>query len=394
MSENYRRLLQENHLGTPCALVDLDLFDENARHMAALVEGTGLKIRIATKSLRVPELIRRALAASPAYQGLMCFCAAEAAFLAAQGFDDLLIAYPSVSAEDLVRLKALHESGKKISMVVDCLEHLRALEAMFRGTARPFPVILELDLSLRIGPLVVGVRRSPLRTAAQVLALVREIAGFSGLKFGGLMAYEAHVAGVGDRNPFKPLLSLLLKPLRRYSAGRIARQRAELATELRKIAGEGFLFNGGGTGSLSFNTAEKAVLTELTAGSGFYCPHLFDYYSNLRLKPAAFFALQVVRRPEEGWYTCLGGGFIASGEPGWDRVPRPVGDFKLSGFEGTGEVQTPVQSRIPLRIGDTVLFRHAKAGELMERFNEVVLVSGGKITGRAKTYRGHGECYF
>lgn len=394
MNEIYSYLLRDNGLTGPLAFVDLNRFDENAHRMAGMVNGTGLKIRIATKSLRVPELIRRALNSSAVYQGLMCFCAAEASFLAEQGFDDLLIAYPTVSATDLALLKKLHAGGKTVSLVVDSREHLQALDAAFRGSERPFAVLFEVDLSLRLGPLVVGVRRSPLRTSRDVQQLLGEIRSFPSLKFSGIMAYEAHVAGVGDRNPFKPLLSQLLKPLRRFSARQIAGKRRRISEVLTQAGEKDFIFNGGGTGSLSFNVAEKNVLSELTAGSGFYCPHLFDYYTNLSLKPSAFFALQIARQPEAGWFTCLGGGFVASGEPGWDRIARPVGDFKLSGFEATGEVQTPVQTSAELHIGDNVIFRHAKAGELMERFNDVALIENGKITGRVKTYRGYGECYF
>ena len=35
-------------------------------------------------------------------------------------------------------------------------------------------------------------------------------------------------------------------------------------------------------------------MTELTAGSGFYAPTLFDRYSAFSLRPAAMFALPVV----------------------------------------------------------------------------------------------------
>jgi D-serine deaminase-like pyridoxal phosphate-dependent protein len=44
--------------------------------------------------------------------------------------------------------------------------------------------------------------------------------------------------------------------------------------------------------------------------------------------------------------------------------------------------------------GDPVLFRHAKAGELAERFNEYLLVEGDRIVSRAATYRGLGLCFF
>ncbi len=392
---NYSAILEQNHVSLPTALVDLDLFDENVRKIAQSVAGTSLTIRIATKSVRVPELIRRVLNSGEPYKGLMCYSAREALFLSKEGFDDFLIAYPTLDAEDLLALWTVHESGKKISIVVDDLRQIDALQRVFVKSQKPFPVLLEPDLSLRIGPLVIGVRRSPLRDETHVVQLAKAIANYPAVRFAGLMAYEAQVAGVPDRNPFKPLLSILLKPLRRYSAKRIAAQRKSLLEKLRSENLNVEIFNGGGTGSLSFNRLEANVLSELTAGSGFYCPHLFSYYSNLGLTPAAFFALQVVRQPERNWYTCQGGGYIASGEPSWDRVPTPANAaMKFSSFEAAGEVQTPIETSQTLALGSAVLFRHAKAGELMERFNETVLVQNGQLAGRAKTYRGFGQSYF
>ena len=81
--------------------------------------------------------------------------------------------------------------------------------------------------------------------------------------------------------------------------------------------------NGGGTGSLELTAAEDAV-TELAAGSGFYAPTLFDHYSSFKLRPAAMFALPVVRRPAPGWATLLGGGYLASGPADDYRLPTPA----------------------------------------------------------------------
>ena len=82
------------------------------------------------------------------------------------------------------------------------------------------------------------------------------------------------------------------------------------------------LFNGGGTGSVAWS-AEDPALTEVAAGSGFLDSHLFDGFRGLALEPAAFFALQVTRRPAPGLVTCQGGGFVASGAAGPDRLPLP-----------------------------------------------------------------------
>ena len=65
-------------------------------------------------------------------------------------------------------------------------------------------------------------------------------------------------------------------------------------------------------------------MTEVAAGSGLFGPTLFDTYRAFKPRPAAFFALPVVRKPTPKIATALGGGYIASGAPGRDRLPRPV----------------------------------------------------------------------
>ena len=69
--------------------------------------------------------------------------------------------------------------------------------------------------------------------------------------------------------------------------------------------------------------------------------------------------------------------------------------FSLIQNEGCGEVQTPItyNGKEKLSIGDTILFRHAKAGELCERFNTLHIVSDGKIVETTTTFRGEGKCF-
>jgi len=68
--------------------------------------------------------------------------------------------------------------------------------------------------------------------------------------------------------------------------------------------------------------------------------------------------------------------------------------LRLDPLEGAGEVQTPVigSAAVSLRVGDNVYLRHAKAGELCERFDSLYLVSGGEIVDEVPTYRGEGRC--
>ena len=143
--------------------------------------------------------------------------------------------------------------------------------------------------------------------------------------------------------------------------------------------------------------AAEAPITEVAAGSGFLASHLFDRYRDITLEPAACFALQAVREPAAGFVTCLGGGLVASGAAGVDRLPVPYlpPGLRLTGAEGAGEVQTPlrVPEGVRVALGSPVFFRHAKAGELAEHFNEYLLVRGDRVVGRARTYRGEGKAF-
>lgn len=392
--ERYRRLIAYERL--PVALVDLDAVDHNIETLLADVRRHGKTLRLASKSIRCPWLLRYITEMGQGtIRGILSYSVTEAAFLVEQGFTDIIVAYPTVQPADCQLLAQLNSQDCRVAIVVDSEAHLKAL----RGTPeRPIPVVIEIDLSYRPlgGRVHLGARRSPLRTPEAVVALARKIAQRRDLKFLGLMGYEAQIAGVGESNPFSPMLNPARKLIKRLSRPYVAQTRQRVLELLRR---EGFsieIFNGGGTGSVAFASAEPA-LTEVTAGSGFLCSHLFDYYPHLKLKPAIFFALQIVRSSDPGFVTCHGGGFIASGQAGADRLPVPYlpPGLKLTAFEGAGEVQTPlrVPQNITLRPGDPVFFRHAKAGELAEHFNEYLIVRDDKIEALAPTYRGLGKCF-
>jgi D-serine deaminase-like pyridoxal phosphate-dependent protein len=221
------------------------------------------------------------------------------------------------------------------------------------------------------------------------VALAREIDKRKGMKLVGLMGYEAHIAGLGDQPPGSPVIAAVLKRLQRASADEIADRRAKVVEALPQLE----FVNGGGTGSLQ-TTAREPAVTEVTAGSGFYAPTLFDHYSAFRLKPAAMFALPVVRKPSQHVATVLGGGYIASGEASKTRLPTPYlpPGLKLDRNEGAGEVQTPVLGS-ELALGQRVYFRHAKAGELCERFDTLLLVEGDRVVDEVPTYRGEGRAF-
>jgi D-serine deaminase-like pyridoxal phosphate-dependent protein len=391
--EDYERIL--SRLDAPFAVVDLDAMWANAAEM--LGRAGGKPIRVASKSLRCRALLRAILDRDPGFRGLMTFTLRESLWLHGHGFDDLLLAYPTADRAALAELGSLDAERPPILMV-DSADQLDLIDAAAGRERRPIRLCIEMDLSFWLagGRVRIGAKRSPIREPEQAAALAREIAARPGFELAGLMGYEAHIAGFGDRPLGKRAQRPVIRLMQRASAREIAERRAAIVAAVREVAPVE-LVNGGGTGSLHLTSREEAV-TEVTAGSGFYAPTLFDRYSAFSLAPSAMFALPVVRRPgPKGTATLLGGGYHASGPAGRDRLPEPYlpDGLRLDATEGAGEVQTPVLGKAAarLRAGDRVYLRHAKAGELCERFASLHLVSGGELVDEVPTYRGEGRCF-
>jgi D-serine deaminase-like pyridoxal phosphate-dependent protein len=373
-------------LDPPFAVVDLDAFDANAADMLRRAAGT--PVRLASKSVRCRALVDRALGAG--LRGILAFTLPEALWLAAEGHDDLVVAYPTVDRAALAAL-ATGRARASVTLMADCREHLDRIPA---GDG-PVRVCIDVDAGWRPlgGRVRIGAKRSPLRTPGQAAALAREIAARPGLELDGVLMYEAQIAGIGDRPPGNPVLGAALRAMQRASARELAVRRTAVVGAVRSVAPLRFV-NGGGTGSIE-RTAAEAAVTEVAAGSGLLAPALFDAYRAFTPRPAAFFALPVVRRPSPRVVTALGGGYPASGPAGRDRLPVPAlpAGLRLDRLEGAGEVQTPLLGNAGLGIGDRVWMRHAKAGELCERFDVLHLVRGARRVATVPTYRGEGRCF-
>ena len=385
----------------PLVVVDLDVFEANVRRLVGIAAAHGKLLRPASKSVRVPELLRLiARLGAPTVRGVMCYSVDEASLLAGEGLDDLLVAYPTVQASDVAIAWALTQAGTTLALMLDSPEHAARLARAWQaqGTGAPLRVCIDVDMSWRPLGQHVGVQRSPVRTLADFARVVDAILAEPALRLAGVMGYEAQIAGLADENPFAPLLNPAKKLIKSQSTRDVAQRRGEIAELLRSRGVRLDFFNGGGTGSIRTTTLEPWI-TEVTAGSGFLQSHLFDYYAANENVPAYCFALQVTRSSQADHVTCQGGGFIASGPTDADKAPVPFlpAGLKPTKAEGFGEVQTPLavppELRGRLRPGDPVFFRPAKAGELAERFTEYLLKRGDRIVGRAKTYRGLGRCF-
>ncbi len=383
-------------LDPPFAVVDVRAYDANAAALEKRSGGT--PIRVASKSVRSRDLIRRVLD-RPGWHGIMAFTIPEAIWLVTSGTsDDVLVAYPSADRGALRAVATDAALANAITIMVDSTEQLDFIDATIAPTQREaIRLCIDLDASWKPvgGRLHVGVRRSPIHSVDQAAALARAITSRSGFRLVAIMSYEAQIAGLADAPPGQALRGVGVRAIQRRSMPEIIARRGAVVAAVRAYADLEFV-NGGGTGSVAETAADPSV-TEVTAGSGLYGPVLFDGYSKWRPTPSAYFALSVVRRPAPGYVTVLGGGWIASGQAGASRLPTPTLPQGLSLLkqEGTGEVQTPLTGAPTdrLRIGDRVWFRHTKAGELSEHVDELHLIDGDQVIGAVPTYRGEHKVF-
>ncbi|MFE7720632.1 amino acid deaminase/aldolase [Nocardia rhizosphaerihabitans] len=375
-------------LDPPLAALDLTALDANAADLVR--RANGVAVRVASKSVRCRAVLERVLGAGLTAQGgfagIMAYSLREAIWLTRLGARDVLLGYPVTDRAALAELAADPLLLGSITLMIDDVAQLELTRAAL-GTDLVRPrVCLDVDAALRIGPLHLGTRRSPVRTPDQAAVLATE-ARRRGFDVVGVMTYEAQIAGLPDSNP-------AVRVVKRLSAVEIGRRRGQVLDAVRMVTGPLEIVNSGGTGSIEVSITDPDV-TEVTAGSGLYVPTLFDHYRSFTPRPALFFATPVLRKPTPTIATVFAGGYIASGPAGPSRVPLPVwpAGLKLLGSEGAGEVQTPLAGGAELEIGDRVWFRHAKAGELCERFDQIHLVdeSGSRTT--VPTYRGEGQCF-
>lgn len=383
-------------LDPPFAVIDLAAFDANADALTA--RATGRPIRVASKSVRSRELLRRVLR-RPGWHGVMAYTLPEAIWLMREGVtEDVLVAYPTADRTALRELGSDPALAAAITIMVDSVEQLDFIDATLAPTGRePLRLCIDLDASWRLagGRVHVGVRRSPVHSPHNAGGLAAVITARAGYRLVGLMCYEAQIAGLGDRPPGQRLRGVGIRMMQARSMVEIIARRGAAVRAVREHADLEFV-NGGGTGSVTATATDPSV-TEVTAGSGLYGPTLFDAYRAFRPQPAALFALSVVRRPARGVVTVLGGGWVASGQAGPSRLPLPAlpDGLRLIGTEGTGEVQTPLRGPAAddLAVGDRVWFRHAKAGELNEHVDTLHLVEGDRVVATVPTYRGEHRAF-
>jgi D-serine deaminase-like pyridoxal phosphate-dependent protein len=366
----------------------MEVFQQNLEKVGVLLKEKKKTMRVCTKSVRVPELIKMA-EQQDFVNGIFTYNSAEALFYAEQyKIEDILLGYPMYSDIDAEELcKAASVENVSISVMVDNVKQIKLLEKHAIANNVNFEILIEIDVSYKFLGQTVGVLRSPLKQREEVLKLAEEIENANNLNFRGIMGYEAQNASLGDN---KFLYRLIKKKSRNY----VNKLHQSIVHDLMEAGYNLKVVNGGGSGCFQENL-EESVITEIGIGSLLFKSYIFDSIQSLNeFEPALFFVLQIIRIPRNNIATAFSGGYVSSGSV--RAIPKPIipPDLKTIKFEKFGEVQTPFRfnpKNFVLNLGDPVFCRFGKAGEPLEHFNEVYLYSNGELRDKYKTYRGLGK---
>lgn len=411
--EDLNRALTEitirHGISLPSMFVDSVQLDCNIEAVKKLAARHGKTVRIATKSIRVPALLKRILVkGAPEIAGLMCYCVKEAHYLYHdQELNGLLVAYPTCQRSDVVMAWEMTQAGVDIALMVDSIEQVDVMhkfiqDEMAKGSPQenflPLKLCIDVDMSYRLFDQIhLGVQRSSCRSLVQFDALVKHIAGDSRpFVLHSVMGYEAQLT-IPDLLPNSYLQNYFRGLFKSLSFADVVEKRQEIRDYLVQNNIAISYFNGGGSAT-ALRTLTDLSVTELTVGSGFFQSHIFDYHQErMETEGALAFGLAISRKPEPGVYTMQSGGFIASGTPSVLSNPTFL-DESCDTFpgEGFGEVQTPFTSPHSFTLGQPVFFRPAKAGEIAEHFKKYYLVdlASREVIAKHKTYRGDGKRFF
>lgn len=181
----YRAAFAERSL--PTAFLDREAFEANIQRTKERADG--VPVRVASKSVRCRAALQRLLV-EPEFEGLMCYTGNEAVDLAGEGFDDLLVAYPTVDERELRRVAKAVADGARIVLVVDSRAQVDRIGTVASEVDADVPLCIDLDLSTEHLGIYFGVQRSPIRTPEEAMAVADSIAETEGVHLSGLMGYE------------------------------------------------------------------------------------------------------------------------------------------------------------------------------------------------------------
>ena len=160
-------------LDTPCAVVDLDVMENNLRRAQTYLDRHGLSLRPHIKTHKIPEFAHLQIRLGA--KGVNCQKLGEAEVMVDAGISDILLTYNLVGQTKLDRLVALARRSD-IKVVADSKDVIEGLSSAMSRAGLELPVLVECDT---------GAERCGVTSPADAVALAQAIDRAPGLKFQG-----------------------------------------------------------------------------------------------------------------------------------------------------------------------------------------------------------------
>lgn len=208
-TKRWQGAVAADELDTPLVVVHRERLVQNIAEMARFANEQGVALRPHLKTHKTLEIAR--LQMEHGAIGLTCAKLGEAEVFLANGFKNILIAYPLVGKRKLVRLLELmiQYPDAEIQTLVDDLEQALALskllserQEMRQGSLQAHSDSLQVPLWIKIDS---GLHRCGVEPGERAAELVREVAHLPGVRFLGLLTHAGHAYGASGYEQVKEI---------------------------------------------------------------------------------------------------------------------------------------------------------------------------------------------
>ena len=351
--------MREDEIDTPALVVDLDAFEYNLDHMAALLAPTGVKLRAHAKTHKSPVIAKLQMARGAVGQCVQKV--GEAEILAWGGIPNILVSNEVVGAQKLARLCAL--SGiATVAVCVDDAAQVDAIERAAANSGRRMTVLVEID---------VGAARCGVPPGPEAVELAKKIAASKHLIFGGLQAYQGsaqHKRTVAER---RILIGAAVEGSRRT------------VEQLRQQGLDCPIVGGAGTGSFQLE-AGSGVYTEMQCGSYIFMDA--DYARNLdesgnpvsTFRHALFVLATVMSAPHPGLAVLDAGHKAVSIDSGMPTVWGKPDIAFVSASDEHGKLIVGSETTMP-KLGEKLRLVPGHCDPTVDRYDWYAGVRNGRV---------------
>jgi D-serine deaminase-like pyridoxal phosphate-dependent protein len=345
--------MDKGMLDTPALLVDLDVVEANIARMTKIFRDRGINWRPHTKGMKIPALAQKLIDAGAI--GVTCAKLGEAEVMAAGGIKDILVANQIVGPQKLARLVAVQHHAD-VMVVVDSWENVSAIDAAAVAAGVRVRVLIEVDT---------GMNRAGVQPGEATLAFAKKIAPLKGVKFTGLMTWEAHALSKTDPAEKRKTVEAAL-------AGFVA------SAELIRAAGIPVeILSCGGTGTY-WISAEQPGITEIEAGGGIYSDVVYRQKFGVEHPYAMTVLTTVTSRPVPTRIICDAGRKTLSGDAA-SPEPLGVGKVKTLFLSAEHAIITLEEPNDAIRIGDKIEMVVGYSDTTVHLHEEMYGIRKGKV---------------